>query len=189
MDCRCGRGDPGGLRRRLPDASPDRAMPMRDAPRTSVTIATLGVAFLLFGLELKIFGPAPETLPAPFDILTLGGLHFTGINAGAFLLLTGRHPCPVGGRPRRRRVSPATPADPLWPWRPRLGPGRGEPRACLASRPTGCPGLHLDRRSRSGGDSGGSWWRRPRGSSSPSRCRASSSSAAWSRPWSGEWTR
>lgn len=63
------------------------ALPMRDAPRTSVMIATLGVAFLLFGLELKIFGPSPEVLPAPFDAIQghfplLGDVNFNGINIG-----------------------------------------------------------------------------------------------------------
>jgi len=51
------------------------ATPMRDAPRTSVMIATLGVAFLLFGIELKVFGPSPEILPTPFGT-TRGGLRF-----------------------------------------------------------------------------------------------------------------
>jgi branched-chain amino acid transport system permease protein len=55
------------------------AMPMREAPRTSVMIATLGVAFLLYGIELKAFGPSPEILPAPFG--GAGGPHF-----GAFVL-------------------------------------------------------------------------------------------------------
>ena len=56
------------------------ATPMRDAPRTSVMIATLGVAFLLFGLELKIFGPSPEILPTPF------GASHAGIRFGTFTL-------------------------------------------------------------------------------------------------------
>src|SRR5206468_8618804 len=57
------------------------ALPMRDAPRTSVMIATLGVAFLLFGIELKIFGPSPEILPTPF-----GDSRLTGIRFGTFVL-------------------------------------------------------------------------------------------------------
>jgi len=56
------------------------ALPMRDAPRTSVMIATLGVAFLLFGLELKIFGPSPEILPTPF------GTNSSGPHFGTFTL-------------------------------------------------------------------------------------------------------
>ncbi len=56
------------------------ALPMRDAPRTSLMITTLGVAFLLFGIELKVFGPSPETLPTPFGGSTWG-IHF-----GSFVL-------------------------------------------------------------------------------------------------------
>lgn len=56
------------------------AMPMREAPRSSVMIATLGVAFLLYGIELKAFGPSPEILPAPFGASS-GGPHF-----GTFVL-------------------------------------------------------------------------------------------------------
>jgi branched-chain amino acid transport system permease protein len=56
------------------------ALPMREAPRTSVMITTLGVAFLLFGIELKLFGPSPETLPTPF------GTSQWGIHFGSFVL-------------------------------------------------------------------------------------------------------
>jgi branched-chain amino acid transport system permease protein len=56
------------------------AFPMRDAPRTSVMITTLGVAFLLFGIELKLFGPSPETLPTPF------GNNTWGLQIGSFVL-------------------------------------------------------------------------------------------------------
>lgn len=56
------------------------ALPMREAPRTSVMIATLGVAFFLFGLELKIFGPSPEVLPTPF------GANSSGPHFGTFTL-------------------------------------------------------------------------------------------------------
>ena len=62
------------------------ALPMRDAPRTSVMIATLGVSFMLFGLEVKVFGPSPEVLPPPFDVVRLGSLTFGGIDAGQVVL-------------------------------------------------------------------------------------------------------
>ncbi len=67
------------------------AMPMRDAPRTSVMIATLGVAFLLFGAELRIFGSSPEILPPPIRSITgvfplVGNVDFDGIRFGFFLL-------------------------------------------------------------------------------------------------------
>ncbi|MHB8509875.1 MAG: branched-chain amino acid ABC transporter permease [Candidatus Dormibacteria bacterium] len=67
------------------------ALPMRDAPRTSVMIATLGVSFLLFGAELKFFGPSPETLPPPFRIIQgdfplFGNVTFIGLRFGFFTL-------------------------------------------------------------------------------------------------------
>ncbi|HZT66695.1 MAG TPA: branched-chain amino acid ABC transporter permease [Acidimicrobiales bacterium] len=57
------------------------ATPMRNASRVSVMIATLGVAFLLFGVEAKLFGPSPEILPPP-----LARSSFTGVTVGGYLL-------------------------------------------------------------------------------------------------------
>ncbi|HZU73439.1 MAG TPA: branched-chain amino acid ABC transporter permease [Acidimicrobiales bacterium] len=57
------------------------AQPMRQASRVSLMIATLGVAFLLFGAEAKLFGPSPEILPAP-----LARSAFHGVNLGGYLL-------------------------------------------------------------------------------------------------------
>jgi len=62
------------------------ALPMREAPRMSLTIATLGVAFLLLGVELKVFSSSPEVLPAPFTVVSVGQFHFEGVRMGYFLL-------------------------------------------------------------------------------------------------------
>lgn len=67
------------------------AMPMRDAPRSSVMIATLGISFLLYGAELKIFGSSPESLAAPIQYIQghfplLGDVKFIGLQFGVFVL-------------------------------------------------------------------------------------------------------
>ncbi len=38
---------------------------MMTASRMSLTVATAGLAYLLFALELKVWGPSPEVLPPP----------------------------------------------------------------------------------------------------------------------------
>ncbi|MFA5890711.1 MAG: branched-chain amino acid ABC transporter permease [Actinomycetota bacterium] len=40
--------------------------PNIDASRVSLLIATVGLSFLLFGLELGFWGPSPQLLPSPF---------------------------------------------------------------------------------------------------------------------------
>ncbi|HUZ42831.1 MAG TPA: branched-chain amino acid ABC transporter permease [Acidimicrobiales bacterium] len=55
------------------------ATPMREASRVSLTIATLGVAFTLYGFEAKVFGASPEVLPPP-------SLGFQGVSVAGFLL-------------------------------------------------------------------------------------------------------
>ncbi|HVA42342.1 MAG TPA: branched-chain amino acid ABC transporter permease [Acidimicrobiales bacterium] len=55
------------------------ATPMREASRVSLTIATLGVAFTLYGFEAKVFGDSPEVLPPP-------SLGFQGVSVAGFLL-------------------------------------------------------------------------------------------------------
>jgi branched-chain amino acid transport system permease protein len=68
------------------------AMPMRDAPRPSLMIATLGVAFLLYAVELSfLFHSSPRNLPAPITEVKggfplLGNIDFTGVFAGPFIL-------------------------------------------------------------------------------------------------------
>jgi branched-chain amino acid transport system permease protein len=76
---------------------------MIDAPRLSVTVATLGLLLFLFGLEIKLWGTSPEILRAPIggigpkvlgfhvsptQMLALGVLLASGLGLAVFLRRT-----------------------------------------------------------------------------------------------------
>lgn len=64
---------------------------MIDAPRLTVTVATIGLLLLLFSLELKIFGTSPRFLGGPIDGLgpKILGYHVSPTQMLAFAVAVG----------------------------------------------------------------------------------------------------
>jgi branched-chain amino acid transport system permease protein len=77
--------------------------PLMDAPRLTVTVATIGLLLLLLGIELKVWGFSPEILRGPIEglgpklfgfyvsptrMIALAALGLTGIGLATFLRRT-----------------------------------------------------------------------------------------------------